>query len=192
MNLPFFIAKRYLISKKSHNAINIISGISVTGVCVGTMALIIVLSAFNGLSNLVSSLYNSFDADIEITIKEGKTFNPTTAEFQSLNDINGVAHFSEVIEGNALLKFNDKQCVATIKGVSNDFVKMSNYDTLVSEGAFNISNSNIVMGKGIGYLLQAGPENPFSPISIYSPKRGKVSTFDEDGGLNEIKAFSSG
>ena len=76
MNLPFFIAKRYLFSKKSHNAINIISAISVAGVAIGTMALIIVLSVFNGLSDLVQSLYNSFDADIEITIKQGKTFNP--------------------------------------------------------------------------------------------------------------------
>lgn len=192
MNLPFFIAKRYLISKKSHNAINIISSISVGGVCIGTMALIIVLSAFNGLSNLVSSLYNSFDADIEITIKEGKTFNPNTVELHSLLKINGLAQFSEVIEGNALLKFNEKQCVATVKGVRSDFVKMSSFDTLVSEGSFNISNSNIVIGKGIAYLLQTGPDNPFSPISIYSPKRGKVSTYDEEGGLNETKAFSAG
>ena len=74
MNLSFFIAKRYLVSKKSHNAINIISGISIAGISIGTMALIIVLSAFNGLSELVQSLNNSFDADIEITHKHGKTF----------------------------------------------------------------------------------------------------------------------
>ena len=80
MNLPLFIAKRYLISKKSHNAINIISGISVVGIAFGTMALVIVLSGFNGLSDLVQSLYNSFDADIEITSKQGKTFDPSTSK----------------------------------------------------------------------------------------------------------------
>jgi lipoprotein-releasing system permease protein len=84
LNLPFFIAKRYLISKKSHNAINIISGISIAGICIGTMALVIVLSAFNGLSDLVQTLYKSFDADIQITAQQGKTFDPNTSQFQEL------------------------------------------------------------------------------------------------------------
>ena len=118
MNFPFFIAKRYLISKKSHNAINIISGISITGICIGTMALIIVLSAFNGLSQLVQTLYNSFDPMISITAKHGKTFDPNSTEFQSLKKIDGLAYYTEVMEGNALLKHDDKQCIATIKGVS--------------------------------------------------------------------------
>src|SRR3954462_11915567 len=109
MNVPFFIAKRYLISKKSHNAINIISSISVGGICIGTMALIIVLSGFNGLSSLVESLYNSFDPDIEITIKKGKTFEVDRPEFKALKAVPGVAYFTEVMQGNALLKYGDKQ-----------------------------------------------------------------------------------
>lgn len=192
MNFPFFIAKRYLISKKSHNAINIISGVSVAGICVGTMALIIVLSAFNGISELVRSLYNSFDADIEITIKNGKTFDPTTADFQSLKKINGIAYYSEIVEGNALLKYNEKQCVATIKGVSSDFVKMSRFDTLVREGRFNLEKNNIVIGKGIGNILQTGPDDSYSAISIYAPKRGNVSSYDTEGGLNELKVYAAG
>ena len=192
LNLPFFIAKRYLISKKSHNAINIISGISVAGVCIGTMALIIVLSAFNGLSDLVQSLYNSFDADIEITLKQGKTFDPNATEIQTLKKTEGVVYFTEVLEGNALLKFNDKQCVATIKGVTPDFEKMSNFDSLVHEGNFNIQKNNILVGKGISYTLQTGPKDAFTPISIYAPKRGNISTFDAEGGLNEMKAYSAG
>lgn len=192
MNFPFFIAKRYLISKKSHNAINIISGVSVAGVCIGTMALIIVLSAFNGLSDLVQSLYNSFDADIEITVKKGKTFDPTTAKFQSLKKINGIAFYSEIVEGNALLKYNEKQCVATIKGVSSDFVKMSKFDTLVREGRFNLEKNNIVIGKGVGNILQTGPDDAYSAISIYAPKRGKISSYDAEGGLNELKAYAAG
>lgn len=162
------------------------------GVCIGTMALVIVLSAFNGLSNLVSSLYNSFDPDIEITVKEGKTFSANTVDFQKVRGIEGIAYFSEIIEGNALLKFNEKQCVATIKGVENSFVDASNFDTLITEGVYSIENNNIVMGKGIGYLLQSAMANPFTPISIYSPKRGEVSKFDDQAGLNEMKAFSSG
>lgn len=192
MNLPFFIAKRYLISKKSHNAINIISGISVAGICIGTMALIIVLSAFNGLSDLVQKLYNSFDADIEITLKQGKTFSPNSVKIKQLKKIEGIAYYVEVMEGNALLKFNDKQCIATIKGVSTEFAKMSGFDSLITEGVYNLDKSNIVIGKGISYVLQNTPADVFSSISIYAPKRGTLSTFDADGGLNEIKAFPSG
>lgn len=192
MNFELFIAKRYLISKKSHNAINIISGVSVAGVCVGTMALVIILSAFNGLSNLVESLYNSFDSDIEITIKHGKTFDPNTSEFQSLKKINSIAYYAEIVEGKALLKYNEKQCVATIKGVSSDFVKMSRFDTLVHEGGFNLEKNNIVIGKGVANILQTGPDDAYSAISIYAPKRGKVSTFDAEGGLNEQKAYAAG
>ena len=192
MNLPFFIAKRYLISKKSHNAINIISGISVVGIAIGTMALIVVLSAFNGLSDLVQSLYNSFDADIEITVKQGKTFSLDSVEIQSLKKISDVAFYTEIMEGNALLKFNDKQCIATIKGVSKDFAKMNSFDSLVNEGKFDLAKNNIVIGKGISYILQNGPDDVFTPISVYAPKRGNISTFDAEGGLNELKVFPSG
>lgn len=192
MNFPFFIAKRYLVSKKSHNAINIISGVSIAGVCIGTMALIIVLSAFNGLSDLVESLYNSFDPDIRITVKEGKTFDPSTAEFSSLKQLKGIAYYTEVVEGNALLKFNDKQCVATIKGVSNQFGRMSGFDTLVREGHFDISKNNIIIGKGLSYILQTGTQDVFSPVSVYAPKRGNTSSINPEDGLNEMKVYIAG
>lgn len=192
MNLPFFIAKRYLISKKSHNAINIISGISVAGVCIGTMALIIVLSAFNGLSDLVQSLYNTFDADIEITAKQGKTFILPEEQILALKKTEGVAYYVDVMEGNALLKLDDKQCVATIKGVSEGFQQMSSFDSLIHEGTFDLDKNSIVFGKGISYRLQSGPNDVFTPISIYAPKRGDISTFDEEGGLNELKVYPAG
>ncbi len=192
MNLPFFIAKRYLISKKSHNAINIISGISVAGVCIGTLALVIVLSAFNGLTDLVESFYNSFDPDIEITVKQGKTFDPHTTTFESIKKIKGVAHYTEVVEGNALLKYDDKQSIATIKGVSAEFREMSGFDTLVKSGEFNLSKNNIVIGSGISFVLQARPDDLSSLISIYAPKRGKISSMTPEDGLNEVKAYPAG
>ncbi|MBA3705966.1 MAG: FtsX-like permease family protein [Bacteroidetes bacterium] len=191
MNFPFFIAKRYLVSKKSHNAINIISGISVAGVCIGTMALVIVLSAFNGLSVLVQSLYNSFDADIEITIKKGKTFDPDSV-VQSLKKIPGIVYYAEIVEGNALLKYNDKQCIATIKGVGPEFEEMSGFDTLVREGNFNIQKNNIIIGKGISHILQTNADDLFTPISIYAPKRGNTNSLNPEEGLNELKAYPSG
>lgn len=192
MNFPFFIAKRYLVSKKSNNAINIISGISIGGICIGTMALVIVLSAFNGLSDLVQSLYNSFDPDIRITIKQGKTFDPSTAEFSELKKVEGVAFYTEVVEGNALLKFDNKQCVATIKGVSDQFKAMSGFDSLIHEGQFDLTKNNIVIGKGIGYVLQTSPQELFTPISVFAPKRGNINAVNPEEGLNELKVYPSG
>lgn len=192
MNFPFFIAKRYLISKKSHNAINIISGISIAGVCIGTMALIIVLSAFNGLTQLVQSLYSSFDPVISITAKHGKTFDPNSIEFQSVKKSENVAYYVEVMEGNALLKHQDKQCIATIKGVSKDYEKMSGFDTLIHHGKFDLSNNNVVAGYGITYKLQTSPNDLASPISVYAPKRGNTNSLNPEDGLNELKVYPAG
>lgn len=192
MKLPFFIAKRYLISKKSHNAINIISGISVGGVCIGTMALVIVLSAFNGLSNLVQSLYNSFDADITITLAKGKTFTTNNALLQNIKQIHGVDNYAEVMQGNALLKYKDKQSIATVKGVSESFRQMSRFDTLITDGNFNIFKNNIVIGKGISHILETGSNDVFTPISVFAPKRGNNSSLNPEDGLNELKMYVAG
>lgn len=156
------------------------------------MALVIVLSTFNGLTDLVQSLYNSFDADIEITIKQGKTFDPNTSTFQEILKSENIAHYTEVMEGNALLKYDDKQSIATIKGVSAGFQEMSRFDTLVREGDFNISKNNIVIGRGISYILQTRPNDLSSLVSIYAPKRGKITSMNPEDGLNELKAFPAG
>ncbi len=177
MNLSLFIAKRYLISKKSHNAINIITFISVAGVCIGTMALIIVLSAFNGISDLVFGLYNTFDPDIKITPKEGKTFIPISS-FEKIKKMDGVAYYTEVLQENALLKYNDKQVIATIKGVSDDFVKMTRIDTVVREGEFILKHDSIdysVLGYGIARRLNISLTDFMHPLEIYVPKRGNQS-----------------
>jgi len=192
LNLPFFIAKRYLISKKSHNAINIISGISIAGICIGTMALVIVLSAFNGLSDLVQTLYQSFDADIQITAQQGKTFDPNTSQFQDLKKVKGLAFYTEIVEGNALLKLNEKQTIATIKGVSKDFVKMNRFDTLVFDGNYSVDKNNIVLGRGLSYILDANVNSLIAPISVYAPKRGDVNSLNPEDGLNELKVYPSG
>lgn len=192
MNLPFFIAKRYLISKKSHNAINIISGISIAGICVGTASLIIVLSAFNGLSDLVKSLYNSFDADIEIIVKQGKTFDSNSPEMNIVRKTEGIAYFTEIVEGNALLKLDDRQCVTTIKGVSSTYEKMSGFDSLVSDGQFNIEKNNVVIGKGISSVLETGTNQLSSLLSVYAPKRGTINVINPEEGLNELKVYPAG
>lgn len=191
MNLSLFIARRYLISKKSHNAINIITLISIVGVCIGTMALVIVLSAFNGISDLVFGLYNTFDPDIKITPAAGKTFAPDTVLFGKIKNMDGVVYYTETLQENALLKYGDKQVIATIKGVSDDFVKMTRLDTVTREGEFYLEDVNedalpvyySVLGYGIARRLDIALGNFVNPLEIYVPKRGKVSS------LNPEEAF---
>jgi lipoprotein-releasing system permease protein len=104
LNLSNFISRRYLFSKNNKNAINIISGISVAGFAVGSFALVVVLSVFNGFEDLVTSLYHSFDPDIKISPAEGKVFKPTDLPYPQLIKIDGVLHITEVLEEKAVLK----------------------------------------------------------------------------------------
>lgn len=178
MNLSLFIAKRYLISKKSYNAINIITFISVAGICIVTMALVIILSAFNGISALVFGLYNTFDPDLKITPKEGKTFVLDSVSIEKIKKTDGVAYYTEVLQENALLKYNDKQVIATIKGVSNNFVRMTRLDTVIREGEFLLQHSNIdyaVLGYGIARKLNISLADFMNPLEIYVPKKGNES-----------------
>jgi lipoprotein-releasing system permease protein len=192
MNLPFFIAKRYLISKKSHNAINIISGISVAGIAIGTMALIVILSVFNGLADLVKSMYNTINPDIVITVAKGKVFNSDAPEFKALQKLESIAFYNESIEGKALIKYQDKQAIVTIKGVGNQYLQMTDFSKLIKEGEYNIDKKNILISRGTQYTLNYALGNLFTPLSIYAPKRGKVSTLDDGSGLNEIKSNAWG
>ena len=109
------IARRYLFSKKSHNAINVISGVSAAGVAIGTMSLIVVLSVFNGFESLIAGMFSSFDPDLKITLAQGKTFDTATEKFEQVKKLKSVAVFTEVVEENALLRFKDKQMPATVK-----------------------------------------------------------------------------
>lgn len=186
MNFSFYIAKRYLFARKSKNVINIISAISVVGVSIGTMALIVILSVFNGFDNLVQSLFNSFDPDIKITIKEGKTFSSGAERIQNLKKLKGVLYMSEIIEENALLKYDDRQYIVTVKGVSDEFINMSGIDSMIIDGEFILKenkNNYAVIGQGVALSLAVGL-NFITPINIYVPKRTqKVS-------INPEKAFS--
>src|SRR5665647_783380 len=132
ISFSFRIARRYLFSKKSHNAINIISGISAAGVGVGTMALVCVLSVFNGFESLIANMFSAFDPDLKITLTHGKSFDVNSPEMSEIRKLKSVAYFTEVVEENALLRFKDKQMPATIKGVSSDFNKMTRIDSIMS------------------------------------------------------------
>ena len=197
MNFPFYIAKRYLISKKSHNVINIISWISVIGVGVGTMALIIVLSAFNGLENLVEHLYASFDPDIKITIKQGKTFESSSFPKNKIVELPEVAFYTESIEEVALIKYEDKQTVATVKGVEQSFYKMCGLDTMLIEGqqaSLTNHKNYIVLGYGIADQLALFLANGSfaKKVSVIVPKKGHRKGLTPDAEFTKKWAVPSG
>jgi lipoprotein-releasing system permease protein len=187
MNFPFYIAKRYLFSKKSHNIINIISGISVVGVMVGTLALIVVLSVFNGFEDLVKSLFNSFNPDLQITVKEGKTFDGIIFPRNKIEQIPGVISYTEVVEENALLKFKSEQYIVAMKGVSNDFLIQNPMDSMLVDGNFILEENKInftIMGYLVAYHLGIKINDFSNPITVYVPKRTKKSIFSLDQSFN--------
>ena len=173
MNLSFYIARRYLLGKKSRNAINIISGISVFGVTVGTMALVIVLSVFNGFDQVVKSLFSAFDPDIKISAVEGKTFIPDEAVKAEILSLPGVEAISEVLEENVLLLYGDKQNIATIKGVDESFVEVSGIDSMIYDGSMKLKDRNrpyAVVGQGVAYSLRIGLSF-VDPLFVYTIDR---------------------
>ncbi len=187
MRLPLFIAKRYLVSKKSHNLINIISIISVVGITVGSMALISVLSVFNGFEDVINSMLNSVNPDILITAKKGKTFDIASFPQEKIKNLEGVKDIVQVVEEDALLKYGDKQYIGRMKGVSGNYKNVSGLDTLVVEGKFQLSKGKYnytVVGSGVAWYLDINIKDTHKFISVYVPKRGNPSSFSLQNAFN--------
>jgi len=193
-SFPFYIARRYLFAKKSHNIINVISAISVVGVTVGSMALIIVLSVFNGFEALIVSLFNSFNPDLVITAEKGKTFSFGNFPSDDIKGIPGVFVLTQVVEENALLKYRDQQYIATLKGVSDEFEQMSGLDTMLVEGNFllyELGMPRMIMGAGVSYYLNAGLKDLLNPVTVYVPNRTGRITMQLDQAFNSKHIFPS-
>lgn len=195
MKLSLYIAKRYLLAKKSRNAINVISGVSVAGVAVGTMALIIILSVFNGLELLVTSIFNTYDPDLRITPAEGKTFIPDTSKLMLLSKVDGVSCYSLTLEENALLKYGDRQFIGTIKGVDENYVKVTEIDSSMWDGEFILSSENgrpwAVPGIGVANYLGIRT-NFITPLFIYVPRPDVGSTINPEDAFSRKYIFTSG
>lgn len=195
MKLSLYIARRYLFAKKSRNAINIISSVSVAGVAVGTMALIIVLSVFNGLETLVRSIFNTFDPDIKITAVEGKTFTPDPAKLELLSQAGGVSCYSLCIEENALLRYGERQFIATIKGVDDNYVKVTGIDSAMWDGKFILRSDQgrpyAVTGIGIANSLGLRI-NFITPLDIFVPRRTGGTSLNPEDAFNKKFIFPSG
>ena len=178
--------------------------ISMIGVLIGTGALIVVLSVFNGFESLVISLYNSFDPDIKITTVQGKTFNPDSSLTSAINKIPGVEAISQSIEENALVKYHDKQYIATIKGVDENFYKVTGVDTMLADSRRSDAQGNklfelasgdtdyAIIGGGIAYNLQLNMQDYFSQLDVYAPRRDAGSLSHPEEAFNRRFISTSG
>ncbi|MGF7040915.1 FtsX-like permease family protein [Mucilaginibacter lappiensis] len=186
MNTSVYIAKRYLFSGKKMHAINIISGISMLGVLIGSAALIIILSVFNGFEKVILSLYSNFTPEIKIETRLGKTFDPNTPYFNALHKDARIFSYTEVLEEKVLVRYGDKPFLGTIKGVSDDFLKNKRLDSTVRIGSFTLKSGGrdfAVIGTTIQANLGINVHDNLSPMEIFSPRRGVVNSANP---LNEF------
>ena len=196
MNFPFYIARRYLFSKKSTHAINAISAISVVGVAVATMALVVTLSVFNGFHDLVASLFTSFDPQLKVAPAVGKVApadDPLLAEVRRLPD---VAVATETLEDMALAVYGDRQAVVTLKGVADNFDSLTHIRSiLVGEGGYELYAGGMSFGiLGIRLAETLGTGYRFdNPLKIYAPRReGQLNMANPADGFVEDELYSPG
>jgi lipoprotein-releasing system permease protein len=181
MNLPFKIALRYLIAKKSTQVIQLITGISILGLTVGTAALVLVLSVFNGFEDLIMSMYVKFNPDIKITPVSGKFFNADASLVYKMSKIPGVEAISGTLEEIAFFTYKDKQDFGMVKGVDTLFSAVSNIDSCIKEGVYLPNRSlsfNALIGLGIRNKLGIDLEDPFASLTVYMPKNKENTPFE--------------
>ncbi len=191
MRLPLFIANRYLLAKKSHNLINIITWISILGISVGSFALIVVLSAFNGLEKVISSMNNRLTPDLQIASVKGKTINLTTFPLGQLKDIQGIDYVIPTITEDALFRANDKQHIGQVKGVGLEYQNLKRLNEIIygndrlqlSDGEHDFA----VPGAGVAWYLGINAYNPYAMVRVYVPKRGNASLMSlENSGNSDV------
>ena len=196
MNFPFYIARRYLFSKKSHNAINVISAISVCGVALATLALVCTLSVFNGFQDLVASFFTAFDPELKITAVRGKVFDGQDPRVLALKQLPEVAVYSESLEDNAMVQYQGRQAMAVIKGVEDNFDRLTPIDSILfGRGSLKLHDEVVDYAiPGIQLLSALGSGIRFlDPLEIYAPKRGaKVNVANPSTAFVSGNLFSSG
>lgn len=184
MNLPFKFARRYIFSKKSTNAINIISSIAVFGIAIGSMALIIIMSVFNGFEGLLGNLIGSFKPDVKITAVEGKVFVSDSSMVQQIRLLDGVHSVCQSLEEIALFEYEGVQNIASIKGVDDNYTEVTAIDTCLNDSQEyrtydSLKNVHFALiGANLAYPLNINIGKVFNrPLTVYMPKRtGKMST----------------
>jgi lipoprotein-releasing system permease protein len=174
LNTSIYIARRYLFSRKTTHAINIISGISMLGVFIGSAALIVILSVFNGFEKVILSLYKNFTPQLIIEAKKGKTFDPNTAYFNTLHKNAAVFSYTTVLEEKALVRYGDRQVPTDIKGVSDEFLNNKGLDSIIVSGKFALTKNSqprAVIGELVQSSLSVNVNDELTALEIYSPRR---------------------
>ncbi len=182
MNLALKIARRYLFAKKSTNAINIITGISVFGIAVGTAALILALSVFNGFEDLITSLYSNFNPDVKVTPVKGKTFVPDSTKLLQILDLDGVEYVSQSLQEVAFFEYKNNQDFGILKGVDPFYNKVTSIDSTVREGDYILRQEDrnmAVLGVGMRNKLGVSIEDFLTSVGVYMPRRKKVGPLQQ-------------
>ena len=196
MNFPFYIARRYLFSKKSHNAINVISAISVCGVALATLALICTLSVFNGFQDLVASFFTAFDPELKVTAVRGKVFDGQDPRVLALKQMPEVEVYSESLEDNAMVQYQGRQAMVVIKGVEDNFDRLTPIDSILFGRGDLMLHDEVAdyAIPGIQLLSSLGSGIRFlDPLEVYAPKRGaKVNVANPSTAFVSGNLFSSG
>jgi len=194
LKFPFLIARRYLFAKKSHNAVNIISAVSVAGVCVGTLALVIVMSVFNGFEELTKQLFSTFDPDLKVTIAKGKSFTPDPQKLLLLEADPDVLIFSQTIEENVLVQYGDQQEIAIMKGVDDNYPHITGIDSMMFEGNFALWEGDMpraVLGLTIAYKLRVGLHF-ITPLQFWIVRNVPKISLNPERDLNDRYIHPSG
>ena len=195
MRLAGFIAKRYLFAKKSHNVINIISAISAIGMAIGTAALIIILSVYNGFDSLIRSMMSNVEPDLLITPATGKTFIPDDSAYDWIYDQEAVKSMCCVLEEQVFINYDGKQSLAKAKGVDWVYEEESPLHDHIRDGKFQLHRGDIplaVVGAGLAYEMGISPRF-LAPIDIYFPTRtGKISMANPAASIESVRVFPSG
>jgi len=182
MNLSLRIARRYLFAKKSTNAINIITGIAVFGIALGTAALILILAVFNGFEDLITQMFSHFDPELQASPKQGKVFVVDSVQLARLRGLDEVAHVSRSLEEIAFFEYKDQQDFGTLKGVDDFFSRVSGVDTMVREGVYRLKEGDkafAVSGVGLRNRLGLNINEPFTPMTVYMARRKDVGPFGQ-------------
>lgn len=196
MNFPFYIARRYLFSKKSHNAINVISAISVCGVALATLALVCTLSVFNGFQDLVTTFFTAFDPQLKITAVRGKVFDGQDKRVLQLKKMPDVEVYSESLEDNVMVQYQGRQAMAVVKGVEDNFDQLTPIDSILFGRGDLLLHDEVVdyAIPGIQLLSTLGSGIRFlDPLEIYAPRHGaKVNMANPSTAFVTGNLFSSG
>ena len=196
MNFPFYIARRYLFSKKSTHAINVISAISVVGVAVATLALVVTLSVFNGFHDLVASFFTQMDPQLKVVPVKGKSAHADDPILTKIRQLPEVEVATECLEDQALAVYDDRQTMVKIKGVEDNFDKLTHIrEILEGDGTFELHAADINYGiPGLGIAYQLGLGYTYSdPLKIYAPRReGQLNMADPTDGFVEDELYSPG